>query len=201
MNITASGAMDVTNSNMAAPLLARSMSEWLFAAISAIAFTTVLGTVSGLILASAGAVTHDLMSSFMGIKMTDHEKVRSAKIASIVVGAIAIVLGILFKELNVSYLVGWAFSVAASANLPSLVMLLFWKGVTRQGIVAAIVVGMTSSLAWILLSADTFTDVYGLSADQAIVPFSQPGIVTIPLGFLTLIVVSLMTKGNAANES
>jgi len=196
-----SGAMDVTNSNMAAPLLARSMSEWLFAAISAIAFTTVLGTVSGLILASAGAVTHDLMSSFMGINLTDHGKVRSAKIASIVVGAIAIVLGILFKELNVSYLVGWAFSVAASANLPSLVMLLFWKGVTRQGIIAAIVVGMTSSLAWILLSADTFTQVYGLLADQAIVPFSQPGIVTIPLGFLTLIVVSLMTKGNAAHES
>ena len=60
---------------------------------------------------------------------------------------------------------------------------------------------MTSSLAWILLSADTFTQVYGLSADQAVVPFSQPGIVTIPLGFLTLIVVSLMTKGNAADES
>ena len=175
--------------------------EWLFAAISAIAFTTVLGTVSGLILASAGAVTHDLMSGFMGINLTDHEKVRVAKIASIVVGAIAIVLGVLFKELNVSYLVGWAFSIAASANLPSLVMLLFWKGVTRQGIIAAIVVGMTSSLAWILLSADTFTNVFGLSADQAIVPFSQPGIVTIPLGFLTLIVVSLMTKGNAADES
>ncbi len=196
-----SGALDVTNSNMAAPLLARSMNEWLFAAISAIAFTTVLGTVSGLILASAGAVTHDLMSSFMGINLTDHGKVRSAKIASIVVGAIAIVLGILFKELNVSYLVGWAFSVAASANLPSLVMVLFWQGVTRQGIIAAIVVGMTSSLAWILLSADTFTNVYGLSADQAMVPFSQPGIVTIPLGFLTLIVVSLMTQGNAADES
>ncbi len=196
-----SGAMDVTNSNMAAPLLARSMNEWLFATISAIAFTTVLGTVSGLILASAGAVTHDLISSFMGIKLSDHGKVKSAKIASVVVGAIAIVLGILFKELNVSYLVGWAFSVAASANLPSLVMVLFWKGVTRQGIIAAIVVGMTSSLAWILLSADTFTNVYGLSADQAIVPFSQPGIVTIPLGFLTLIVVSLITKGNATHES
>ncbi len=196
-----SGALDVTNSNMAAPLLARSMSEWLFAMISAIAFTTVLGTVSGLILASAGAVTHDLISSFMGIKLTDHEKVKTAKITSVVVGAIAIVLGILFKELNVSYLVGWAFSVAASANLPSLVMVLFWKGVTRQGIIAAIVVGMTSSLAWILLSADTFTNVYGLSADQALVPFSQPGIVTIPLGFLTLIVVSIITTDNATDPS
>ena len=189
-----SGSMDVTNSNMAAPLLAKSMNEWLFAAISAIAFTTVLGTVSGLILASAGAVTHDLLTNVAGMKLSDTEKVRVAKIASVVVGGIAIVLGILFKELNVSYLVGWAFSVAASANLPALVMLLFWKGTTKQGIIAAVVVGMVSSLAWILLSADTFAKVYGLPAEDAIVPFSQPGIVTIPLGFATLVVVSLMTR-------
>ena len=193
-----SGSMDVTNSNMAAPLLARSMNETLFAIISAIAFTTVLGTVSGLILASAGAVSHDLLTSVLGMEMTDHQQVRVAKIASVVVGAIAIVLGILFQKLNVSYLVGWAFSVAASANLPSLVMLLFWKGTTRQGIITAIVVGMTSSLAWILLSADTFNKVYGIDADLAIVPFSQPGIVTIPLGFLTLIVVSLLTRSKAS---
>ena len=188
-----SGAMDVTNSNMAAPLLARSISEWLFAVISAIAFTTVLGTVSGLILASAGAVTHDLLSSAFGIRMDDHQKVRVARIASVAVGAVAIVLGILFEQLNVSYLVGWAFSVAASANLPALVMILFWKRVTRQGVIWAVVVGMTSSLAWILLSGDTFEKVYGLSASDAIVPFSQPGIVTIPLGFATLVIVSLLT--------
>ncbi len=190
-----SGAMDVTNSNMAAPLLARSMSEPLFAIISAIAFTTVLGTVSGLILASSGAVAHDLVKNGLGVEMNDYQQVRIAKMASVVVGAIAIVLGILFEKLNVSYLVGWAFSVAASANLPSLVMLLFWKGTTKQGIIAAIIVGMVSSLGWILLSGDTYAKVYGLPAADAIVPFSQPGIVTIPLGFLTLVLVSLMTGG------
>jgi cation/acetate symporter len=100
----------------------------------------------------------------------------------------------MFKELNVTYLVGWAFSVAASANLPSLVMLLFWRGTTRQGIIAAVSIGMISSLAWILLSADTYTKVYGLAADASPMPFSQPGLVTIPLGFLVLIVVSLMTQ-------
>jgi cation/acetate symporter len=188
-----SGAMDVTNSNMAAPLLAKSMNTWLFAAISAIAFTTVLGTVSGLILASAGAVTHDLVSNFRSEPMTDAEQVRLAKITSVFVGAIAIVLGIVFKELNVSYLVGWAFSVAASANLPSLIMILFWRGVTRQGVIAAIIVGMVSSLGWILLSDDTLQKVYGM-APQGYTPFTQPGIVTIPLGFLTLVVVSLLTK-------
>jgi cation/acetate symporter len=191
-----SGALDVTDSsgNMAAPLLARSMSEPLFAVISAIAFTTVLGTVSGLILASAGAVTHDLIESLSAVHLTDRQRVRIAKIASVFVGVIAIVLGILFKELNVSYLVGWAFSVAASANLPALVMLLFWPRTTRQGIIAAVIVGMLSSLTWILLSGETFEKVYGLAAADAPMPFSQPGIVTIPLGFVTLVAVSLMTR-------
>ena len=195
-----SGALDVTDSNMAAPLLAKSMSTWLFAAISAIAFTTVLGTVSGLILASAGAVTHDLLSSVLGWEMTDHEKVRVAKIASVVVGAIAIVLGILFEGMNVSYLVGWAFSVAASANLPALVMILFWKGVTKEGVISGVIVGMVSSLGWILLSGETFKSVYGITDHAGFTPFSQPGIVTIPLGFLTLVLVSLLTRkpGTAA---
>jgi cation/acetate symporter len=195
-----SGALDVTDSNMAAPLLARSFSELLFAIISAIAFTTVLGTVSGLILASAGAVTHDLLESSGAVHLSDHERVRIAKFASVVVGVVAIVLGILFKGLNVSYLVGWAFSVAASANLPALVMLLFWSRTTRQGIIAAVIVGMVSSLAWILLSGETFDLVYGLQKESAPMPFSQPGIVTIPLGFATLVAVSLMTGGYTSNR-
>lgn len=192
-----SGALDPSDSNMAAPLLARSFSELLFAVISAIAFTTVLGTVSGLILASAGAVTHDLWESLSSVELNDTERVRIAKFASIVVGIIAIVLGILFKELNVSYLVGWAFSVAASANLPALVMLLFWSRTTRQGVIAAVIVGMLSSLTWILLSGDTFAAVYGLPKESSPIPFSQPGIVTIPLGFVTLIVVSLLTQSRS----
>ena len=73
-------------------------------------------------------------------------------------------------------------------------MLLFWKGTTRQGITAAILTGMCSSLAWILASGDTYRDVYGLDPDSAIVPFSQPGIVTIPLSFVVLVVVSLLTR-------
>jgi cation/acetate symporter len=196
-----SGELDPSDSNMAAPLLARSMSEPLFAMISAIAFTTVLGTVSGLILASAGAVTHDLLESIGTIRMTDHQRVRIAKMASVVVGIVAIVLGILFKELNVSYLVGWAFSVAASANLPALVMILFWRGTTRQGVITAILVGMASSLTWILLSGETYEKVYGLAAVDAPMPFSQPGIVTIPLGFATLVVASLLTRSRAVTAS
>jgi cation/acetate symporter len=191
-----SGAMDLSDNNMAAPLLARSISPLLFAIISAIAFTTVLGTVSGLILASSGAVAHDLIGGVMGIELSGTSQVRVAKAAAVVVGLIAIVLGILFKELNVSYLVGWAFSIAASANLPALVMLLFWKATSKQGIIASVVVGAVSSLGWILLSSDTYAKVYGWDPADAIAPFSQPGIVTIPLAFLTLIIFSLGSQPN-----
>jgi cation/acetate symporter len=193
-----SGSIDLTSNNMSAPLLAKSFGELLFAVISAIAFTTVLGTVSGLIVAASGAVVHDLLSSVLQWQMNDHEKVRIGKLAAIIVGAIAIGLGILFEGMNAGFLVGWAFSVAASANLPALVMLLFWKGTTRQGISAAILVGLFSSLSWILVSEETFLLVYKFKPEDAsaaaLVPFSQPGLITIPLGFLTLIVVSLMTR-------
>jgi cation/acetate symporter len=188
-----SGFLDPTNTNMAAPLLAKSFSETLFAVISAIAFTTVLGTVSGLIMAGSGAVAHDLAENVCGIQMTDHEKVRVGKLAAVGLGLVAMALGILFKGFNVGFLVGWAFNIAASANLPALVMLLFWPRTTKQGITAAVTIGMTASLAWILLSADTFEKVYGLSRDLAPMPFSQPGLVTIPLGFMVLVVVSLLT--------
>jgi cation/acetate symporter len=188
-----SGTLDVTDSNMSAPLLARSFNELLFAVLSAVAFTTVLGTVSGLIMAASGAVAHDLMTNFLKMKLDEFQKVRAAKIAALCVGLLAICLGILFAKMNVNFLVGWAFNIAASANLPALVMLLFWRRTSKQGITAAIIVGMISSLAWILLSAQAYKDVYGLDPARAIVPFSQPAIVTIPLGFLVLILVSWMT--------
>jgi len=201
-----SGALDPTDSNMSAPLLARSFSEPLFALISAIAFTTVLGTVSGLVLAGAGAVAHDLLGNVLGVVKDDAAKVKVAKIATVALGAGAMALGVLFAELNVSFLVGWAFNIAASANLPALVMLLFWRRTTRQGIVAAILVGLATSLGWVLLSPDALEKVYGFTATQAVastlVPFSQPALVTIPLGFVTLIVVSLLTgRGRKAGSA
>ena len=73
-------------------------------------------------------------------------------------------------------------------------MILFWKGVTKQGVIAAVVVGMFSSLGWILLSADSMSKVFGFTDHEGFVPFGQPGIVTIPLGFVTLIAISLLTQ-------
>jgi len=182
----------VTN-NMSAPLLAKSFGTFLFAVISAIAFATVLGTVSGLIIAASGAVAHDLMDRFAGMKMTEQKKVFAGKVAAFGVGLLAIVLGILFRGMNVSFLVGWAFAVAASANLPSIIMLLFWPKTTSQGITWSIIVGIVAALGLILVSPSMYAR-YGLDPDTALVPFSNPGLISIPLSFLTLVVVSLMTQ-------
>lgn len=188
------GVIDLTNDNMSAPLLARSFGVTIFAIISAIAFATVLGTVSGLIVATSGAVAHDLMDRFLGLQMTDTQKVRAGKLTAVFVGVIAMVLGILFQGMNVSYLVGWAFAVAASANLPAIVMILFWKRTTAKGVIASIFVGLFSALGLILLSQETFANVYGITDVTAPVPINNPAIVSIPLSFLTLVVVSLLTR-------
>jgi cation/acetate symporter len=196
-----SGALDPTDNNMSAPLLAKSFNNFLFAVISAIAFTTVLGTVSGLIMAGSGAVAHDLMENFLKIRMDDRLKVFYGKLAALVLGILAMALGMAFRRMNVTFLVGWAFNIAASANLPALVMLLFWKRTTKEGITAAVTVGMISSLLWILLSPQVYHDVYGFEASKSFIPFSQPALVTIPLGFLVLVIVSLMTYRPAAGPA
>jgi cation/acetate symporter len=137
----ANGVINPADGNMSAPLLAKSFGIFLFAIISAIAFATVLGIVSGLIVAASGAVAHDVMDMFMQIQMTEQQKVMAGKITAVVVGIIAIFLGIIFEGMNVSFLVGWAFAVAASANLPSIIMVLFWEKTTLQGIVSSIFAG------------------------------------------------------------
>jgi len=187
-----SGVLDVESSNMSAPLLAQSFGTLMFAVISAIAFATVLGTVSGLIVASSGAVAHDFIDTFLGKKLSDHKKVIAGKLAAVGTGIIAILLGIAFKGMNVAYLVGLAFAIAASANLPSILMLLFWKKTTAKGITASVTAGIISAVGLILLSPSMFMR-YGLEASAAPFPLDNPGIVSIPLSFAVLIIVSLMT--------
>jgi cation/acetate symporter len=192
--------VDPSDNNMSAPLLARSFNTFLFAAISAIAFATVLGTVSGLIVAASGAVAHDLLDRFCDLHLNERQKVVIGKAAAFTVGLLAIILGIVFKGMNVSFLVGLAFAVAASANLPAIVMLLFWKRTTKRGILASILVGIVSAVGLILLSPDMYAQ-YGLPPQSAPVPLSNPGIISIPLSFLTLVAVSLVTQPRPAAQA
>jgi cation/acetate symporter len=187
------GVVDLTDTNMSAPLLAKTFGVTLFAIISAIAFATVLGTVSGLIVAASGAVAHDIMDRFLNLKLSDKRKVLAGKITAVIVGCIAMFLGIIFKGMNVSYLVGWAFAVAASANLPAIIMILFWKKTTKRGVAVSIIVGIVSAVGLILLSPDMF-ERYGMLKTSAPFALNNPGIISIPLSFLTLVVVSLLTQ-------
>ncbi|MBC7915708.1 MAG: cation acetate symporter [Pyrinomonadaceae bacterium] len=189
------GVQDVESSNMAAPLLAKGFGVVLFSIISAVAFATILGTVAGLIIASSGAIAHDLMGNYFNIDLSDGKKVRAGKIAAFGVGIFAIALGISFKGMNVSFLVGWAFSIAASANLPAILFLLFWKKTTANGIASSIVVGIVSSLL-IILTSPTMWDRYGLDPATAMHKLDNPAIISFPLAVLTAYIVSLLTQKN-----
>ncbi|WP_256009203.1 sodium/solute symporter [Desertivirga xinjiangensis] len=187
------GVLDVESSNMAAPLLARAFGVILFSVISAVAFATILGTVAGLIIASSGAIAHDLLDNYFKLGLSDVKKVRAGKISAFVVGVFAIILGILFKGMNVSFLVGWAFSIAASANLPAILFLLFWKKTTAKGIAWSIATGVLSSL-FIILTSPTMWDRYGLDPATAIHKLDNPAIISFPMAIIVAYVVSLITQ-------
>ena len=182
------GGFVITDSNLSAPTLANYLGgEAFFAIISSIAFATILGTVSGLIMAAAGAIAHDVYTEILGKKTSEKSALRVSKLTAVSVGVIAIFLGILMKGQNVAFLVGLAFAIAASANIPALICTLFWKKSTERGIVAGIAGGLSLSILLILISP-TFM------ASGAFFSLTNPGIVSIPIGFLITILVSLMDR-------
>ncbi|MEM0449840.1 MAG: cation acetate symporter [Methanomassiliicoccales archaeon] len=188
--------LDPTNQNLSAPLLAEHIGgEVFFAVISSIAFATILGTVSGLIMAASGAIAHDIYTEFMGKRGDDRKTLRVSKITAIAVGFLAIILGIVMKGQNVAFLVGLAFAIAASANIPALICMLFWKRTTSQGVIAGILVGLVLSIGLIFVSP-TF-----MGTEEALFSLYNPGIISIPVGFAVTIGVSLLTsKSNSRDE-
>ncbi len=192
------GVLNLEDGNMSAPLLAKAFGIGLFAIISAIAFATILGTVSGLIVASSGAIAHDLVDRYLGKQLSDKAKVKAGKIAAACVGIVAIILGILFKGMNVSFLVGWAFAVAASANLPAILMLLFWKKTTAKGIASSIIVGIGSALGIILTGPSISKQFF---RTEGLHGLDSPAIISFTLALLTLVIVSLATQKDNATKT
>lgn len=193
MGAAVNGVFDVESSNMSAPLLAKAFGVGLFSIISAVAFATVLGTVAGLIIASSGAIAHDLLDNYMQRNPTDEQKVKAGKIAAFGVGILAIGLGIAFKGMNVSFLVGWAFAVAASANLPAILFILFWDKTTAKAIIASIISGIVFSLG-IILTSPTMWDKYGFDSADAFHRLENPAIFSFTISVLVLYFVSLATQ-------
>jgi cation/acetate symporter len=178
--------------NMAAPLLAAGVGGTPFLGfISAVAFATILAVVAGLTLSGAATLSHDLwVNVFRGAKADDREQLIVARVATILLAVLSIVLGITFKGQNVAYMVGLAFAIAASANFPALVLSIFWKRLTTAGAQASMIIGTVSTLVLIYLSPTIQIDI--LKNADAWFPLRNPGIVTIPLSFIVAVVVSLV---------
>jgi len=182
------GAYDPANQNLSAPLLAERIGgEVFFAFVSSVAFATILGTVSGLIIAAAGAVAHDVYTELLHKKKDEKSVLWVSKLTSIGVGIVAIILGILMKDENVAFLVGLAFAIAASANIPALICTLYWKRTTERGVILGMITGLVLSILLICLSSTVL-------GSRAIFPLNNPGIISIPAGFLVTILVSLFAK-------
>jgi cation/acetate symporter len=185
--------------NMAAPLLAETLGGTPFLGfIAAVAFATILAVVAGLTLSGAAALSHDLwVNVARGGHATPHEQLRVARVATIVLGVIAVMLGITFKGQNVAYMVSLAFAIAASANFPALVLSIFWRRCTTAGVVASMVLGTASTLALIYLSPTIQVDI--LKHETALFPLRNPALITMPLSFAIAITVSLLTS-NAGEQ-
>ena len=147
--------------NMAAPLLAQYLGggehsllgNFMLAFVAAVAFATIVAVVAGLVLASASAIAHDLyVNVIKGGKATQPQQMKAAKIASIAVGIVAIFIGILAKGQNVAHLVGMAFAVAASSNLPAIFLTLYWKKCNTTGVVMGMLIGAGSAILLVLVS-------------------------------------------------
>jgi len=187
--------------NMAAPLLAAVVGGTGFMGfISAVAFATILAVVAGLTLSGAAALSHDLWVNVVRHgEAPEKEQLRVARGATVLLALLSIVLGIAFKGQNVAYMVGLAFAIAASANFPALVLSVFWKPFTTRGAQASMIVGTLSALVLIFLSPTVQVQI--LHRASAPFPLSNPGLVTIPLAFLTGIAVSLLAPDAKAADA
>jgi len=192
--------------NMSAPLLAQALGgDIFFAFIAAIAFATILAVVAGLTISASTSFAHDFYTNVIhkGVERAPGEEVRVAKITAFFVGAIAIGIAILLgKDANVAFLVALAFAVAASANLPVIVFSLFWKRFNTTGAVAGLAVGLVASIVLIMISPSMMkVDPPGTAAAARhliqrppIFPLENPGIVSIPLGFLAAMVGTFLRR-------
>ncbi|MFD9791725.1 cation acetate symporter [Streptomyces sp. NPDC059070] len=170
----------------------------LLAVISAVAFATILAVVAGLTLASSSSFAHDIYANVIRKgKATEQEEVRAARWATVFIGAVAIVLGAFARDLNVAGLVALAFAVAASANLPTILYSLFWKRFTTQGALWSIYGGLTTAVVLVLfspvVSGNPKTSMFK-GVDFHWFPLENPGLISIPVGFLLGVIGSLLSK-------
>jgi cation/acetate symporter len=208
--ILGSGAEEAvgTGGNLAAPLLAEEVGggagtvggDLFLAIIAAVAFATILAVVAGLVISASGAVAHDIWSNVVRRgKDSEKEEVWVAKIAAVSIGAIAIAIAVIGGEgLNVSFMVGLAFAVAASAIFPALLLALTWRRFNTSGAVTGVLVGVLSSIALVIISPTVWPGPDSEGGALGFYDLANPGIVSIPLGFIGCWVGTVLAREPAA---
>ena len=188
----------IGKNNMAAIHLAHAVGgEVLLGFISAVAFATILAVVSGLTLAGASAISHDLYANVFNHKKTNEKKeMQVSKIATITLGLLAIFLGIIFESQNVAFMVGLAFAIAASTNFPILLLSIYWKNLTTKGAVIGGSAGLLTAIILVILGPVVWVDVFKNS--QAIFPYKYPALFSMSVTFLGIWFFSMIDKSKDA---
>jgi len=184
------GGKLIGGGNMVAMHLAQAVGgNMLLGFMAAVAFATILAVVSGLALAGASAISHDLYARVIKKgKATEAAEIRVTRMATIGLGLVGIILAIAFEKQNVAFMVGLAFGVAAAANFPVLVLSMFWKGLTTRGALFGGYGGLLSAVTFVVLSKSVWVDVLGNKA--ALIPYSQPALFAMPIAFLLAYIFS-----------
>jgi cation/acetate symporter len=200
-----------TGGNLAAPNLATFLGggegtfggDLFLAVISGIAFATILAVVAGLVLSASGAVAHDLWSSIVRKGQdSEHEEVVVARLAAVTIGAIAIAVAVIGGSgLNVSFMVGLAFAVAASANFPALLLALTWRRFNTMGAITGVLFGVVSAIGLVIVSPKVWPGADGVTGSPVGWTLANPGIVSIPLGFLGCWLGTMLSSERGAERS
>jgi cation/acetate symporter len=165
--------------------------------MSAVAFATILAVVSGLALAGASAIAHDIYARVICKgTATESQEMRVSKIATIGLGVVAVLLGILFEKQNIAFLVGLTFGIAASTNFPILILSMYWRGLTTRGALLGGLAGLISAVTFVVLSKAVWVVVLGNA--QAIFPYEQPALFSMPLAFFFTWLFSVTDSGARA---
>lgn len=190
----------IGGTNMVAVHLANAVGgSLLLGFLAAVTFATIVAVVAGLALAGAAAISHDLYANvFARGRATERDQMRISRISTIVLGVLAIVLGIVFENQNVAFMVGLAFAIAASSNFPVLVLSISWRGCTTRGATIGGFIGLATATIWVVLSQTVWVDVFGFA--EPITPFPNPGILSVPLAFASIWLFSVLDRSAQARK-
>jgi cation/acetate symporter len=166
--------------------------------ISAVAFATILAVVAGLTLAGAAAISHDLYANVINKQAGDRQEVLVSRVATVVLGLLAVLLGILFQKQNVAFMVGLAFTIAASATFPVLIMSMFWQRMTTRGALLGGWAGLLTATGMVILGPAVWVQVLG--HDTAVVPYSNPALFSVSIAFLGIWAGSVLDHSKRATN-